>query len=110
MAHVQRRCQKCRRAVPPKSKSCPSCGERAIRWRARYRGPDGRERSKLFDRRIDAERWGIEKEGSKHRGEWVDPDAGRLSLGDFSDEWLDAVVHLRPSTRYRYRSLFDGHI
>jgi hypothetical protein len=27
------------------------------RWRARYRGPDGRERSKTFDRRVDADRW-----------------------------------------------------
>jgi hypothetical protein len=24
---------------------------------ARYRGPDGRERSKTFDRRVDADRW-----------------------------------------------------
>ena len=27
------------------------------RWRARYRDLAGRERSKTFDRRIDAERW-----------------------------------------------------
>jgi hypothetical protein len=27
------------------------------RWRAWYRGPDGRERSKTFDRRVDADRW-----------------------------------------------------
>lgn len=27
------------------------------RWRARYRGPDDRERSKTFERRVDAERW-----------------------------------------------------
>ena len=26
-------------------------------WRARYRGPDRRERSKSFARKADAERW-----------------------------------------------------
>ena len=27
------------------------------RWQARYRGPDGRERTRMHRRRIDAERW-----------------------------------------------------
>ena len=27
------------------------------RWRARYRDPAGRERSKHFDRKVDAQRW-----------------------------------------------------
>jgi len=40
------------------------------RWRARYRGPDGRERSKTFDRRVDAERWLASVETEKAKGTW----------------------------------------
>ena len=29
----------------------------AGRWRARYRAPDGRERSQTFDRKVDAQQW-----------------------------------------------------
>ena len=45
-----------------------------------YRGPDGKERSRLFDRRIDAERWLIGQEGRKLKGEWIDPQAGRTPV------------------------------
>jgi hypothetical protein len=27
------------------------------KWQARYRGPDGRERTHRFNRRVDAENW-----------------------------------------------------
>ena len=47
------------------------------RWRARYRAPDGRERSKTFPRKIEAERWLVEQEAAKATGQWVDPRIGR---------------------------------
>ena len=53
------------------------------RWRARYRGPDGRERSKTFARRIDAERFLAAMEHSKSIGAFVDPALGRVRLADF---------------------------
>ena len=46
------------------------------RWRARTRGPNGRERSKTFERRSDAERWLTSQESSKLQGAWVDPLSG----------------------------------
>jgi integrase len=80
------------------------------RWRARYRGPDRRERSKTFARKVDAERFLTIAEGSKLRGEWVDPAAGKISLADFASEWMTTVAHIRPTTRYRYESLLRVHI
>ena len=71
------------------------------RWRARYRGPDGRERSKTFERRSDAERWVASMQMSKARGEWVDPALGRCTFGRWVDEWAATIVDLRPSTRDR---------
>jgi hypothetical protein len=52
----------------------------AGRWRARYRGPDRRERSNTFARKVDVERWLAGIEVSKAKGEWIDPAAGRITL------------------------------
>jgi len=40
-------------------------------YRARYRDPSGRERSKSFSRKVDAERWLAEVEHTKTRGMWT---------------------------------------
>jgi hypothetical protein len=56
MAHVQRKCSRCRCSVPQGARVC-KCGSREASWIARYRGPDGSERSRSFERRVDAERW-----------------------------------------------------
>lgn len=71
------------------------------RWRARYRGPDGRERSRTFSRRVDAERWLAAAELSKARGEWIDPALGRCTFAAWVEEWSSTIVDLRPSTRDR---------
>jgi hypothetical protein len=42
-------------------------------WRARYRGPDGRERNKTFRRKNDAELWLTRKRSLMARGDWTDP-------------------------------------
>lgn len=74
------------------------------RWRARYRGPDHRERSKTFARRADAERWLHQVEAEKARGAWIDPRLGRKAFGDWAREWFEGAAHLRPSSRARVES------
>lgn len=60
------------------------------RWRARYRTPDGSSRSKVFDRKVDAERFLVSVEHSKYAGQYVDTTAGRISFGAFAAQWLAA--------------------
>lgn len=48
----------------------------------RYRGPDGRERSQTFDRRVDAERWLAGVTVSTAKGEWIDPALGRVTFAE----------------------------
>ncbi len=80
------------------------------RWRARYRGPDGRERSQTFDRRVDAERWLAGVQVSKARGEWVDPALGRTTFAEWCDRWAATIVDLRESTLARDLGLVRNHL
>lgn len=75
------------------------------RWRARYRGPDGRERSQTFERKVDAERWLAQVQADKARGQWVDPAAGRITFASWFAEWLATTTGLRPNTRQLYEYL-----
>jgi len=70
------------------------------RWRARYRGLDGRERSKTFDRRVDADRWLAGVAFGIARGEWTDPARARITVGD----WSGPPPHRRLA-RHRVRSV-----
>ena len=52
------------------------------RYQARYRAPDGRTRAKTWDRRVDAERWLRSELAKVDRGQWLDPDAGRVTFAN----------------------------
>lgn len=79
------------------------------RWRARYRGPDNRERSKTFERRVDAERWLTGVEHSKLTGSYIDPSAGKVTFGHWASEWL-ARPGKRPSAWARDESVVRVHL
>jgi integrase len=68
------------------------------------------ERCKTFERRADAETFLTTMEGSKVRGEWVDPRRARVRLEDWTERWLDTTVHLKPKTQTGYESLLRTHI
>jgi integrase len=87
-----------------------SIDKRGDSWRARYRGPDGRQRQRSFRRKLDAERWLAEQRSRLTRGEWVDPAASRVPFGPVADEWLAAAVHLKPKTRASYDSLMRTRV
>lgn len=56
-------------------------------WRARYRDGEGREHSKHFTRKIDAQQWLDVVTASVVRGDYVDPRAGRTTFRDFYAAW-----------------------
>ena len=68
-------------------------------WRARYRAPDGRERSKSFRRRMDAERWLATQTADIARGAWFDPALGRMSFAEWVKLWEKTLTELRPTTK-----------
>ena len=79
-------------------------------WRARYRDAAGKEHARHFDRRIDGLKWLDSVTTAVETGTYVDPKAGRMTVGDYADEWIARQVHLKPSTRSRYRDIIRLHI
>jgi integrase len=73
--------------------------DRPAPWRARYLGPDGRQRSRSFDRRIDAERWLRTQLAKLDRGEWVDPDYGQIEWAEYSAQLIAGRTHLAARTQ-----------
>jgi hypothetical protein len=70
-------------------------------YRVRYRDPAGSQRSKVFARKADAQRFLNETETAKARGTWTDPALGRVLFRDWLGEWWATTTNLRPKTRDR---------
>jgi len=79
-------------------------------WRARYHGPDGRERNQSFRRKSDAERWLAQQRSFIAQGDWTDPARGRVAFGEYALAWLESRTDLKPKTRHQYQSLMSLHI
>jgi hypothetical protein len=85
-------------------------GQGRPRWRARYRDLSGRERSKSFARKVEAEQFLRHVEADLVRGQWVDPQHGRTTVGELAERWFATTAALKPKTREDYRSLPDNHV
>lgn len=77
-----------------------------LRWRVRYEDPDARERSKSFAKKADADAFRTRIDADLLRGSYRDPDAGRISLRKYGEEWLaaqafDAVTREAVESRLR---------
>lgn len=99
MAHVQKKSYRSRRT-----------GKISITWQARYTGPDGKERTKRFARKVDAETWLDINGADIARGSWIDPKSGQILLRTFAEGWLANRQDLRPTTQAKYRILLDRHV
>ena len=110
MAHIERRvrCRPC--GGPFRDGGCQKCGgrESKVAYRARYIDPAGRERSKSFPRKVDAERFLTTTESGKLHGTWTDPALGKVTLAAWLETWWTTAADLRPSTQARDHSYFDS--
>jgi len=79
------------------------------RWRARYRDPDGKEHARHFARKFDAERWLDGVRGELVTGAYIDPNAGKLTVRQYAEEWRMAQVH-RVGTQVRVDGHFRLHV
>ena len=77
---------------------------RSNRWEARFRDPLGRQRSRTFDTKTAARAFLTGVEAEIHAGDWIDPNAGRVTLAEYVEAWKPATSHLRASTKANLES------
>ncbi|WP_406727034.1 tyrosine-type recombinase/integrase [Streptomyces sp. GD-15H] len=80
------------------------------RYRVRWYDPDGKLRMKTLARKIDAEAERTKVESRLTDGTYRDPAAARVKFAEVAESWLAAQVHLKRSTRNRYRGVLDVHV
>jgi hypothetical protein len=68
------------------------------RWLARYVDDEGRENSRSFDRRVDAQAWLDEITAAQVTGTYVAPKAGRITIGELHAKWTGTQGHLKETT------------
>ncbi|MGW2865019.1 tyrosine-type recombinase/integrase [Streptomyces sp. NPDC001205] len=64
-----------------------------LRYRARYIGPDGTEKSKSFpdgQKRL-ADRWLKDTEADMSNGQYVDPRAAKTTFQQYTEKWLSSL-------------------
>ncbi|HEY3691360.1 MAG TPA: tyrosine-type recombinase/integrase [Pseudonocardiaceae bacterium] len=79
------------------------------RYRAYFRDPSGKQRSKTFARKMDANRFLAETETSKSQGSYVAPNAGRLLFGVHAEQWMRSW-NTEITTAARDRSIMRTHV
>ncbi|WP_405520661.1 tyrosine-type recombinase/integrase [Streptomyces canus] len=81
------------------------------RYQARYLGPDGQVRPapETFRTKKDADDWLADKQTELRRGDWHDPDAGKVPFGAYAAAWINER-ELTTTTRQLYGSLLRHHL
>ncbi|MGI5425805.1 tyrosine-type recombinase/integrase [Streptomyces sp. CA-179760] len=81
------------------------------RYQARYLGPDGQLRPapETFRTKRDADDWLADKQTELRRGDWHDPDAGKVAFGEYAAAWIKER-ELTTTTRQLYGSLLRHHL
>jgi integrase len=81
----------------------------AGRYKACWRDPAGKQRSKTFPLKKEANAFLAEMETSKSRGAYVSPHAGRTLFGDHAEKWMGSW-NTAITTAARDRSMMRNHV
>ncbi len=74
------------------------------------RRPDGRQYSKTFRTRKDAEAYSLLERHSRLQGTWLDPTAGDVAFSAYATQWLTQRTGLRPRTVELYEYLLRRYL
>lgn len=81
------------------------------RWRARYVDDQGREHTKAFARKADAQAWLDNDVTAKFaNGTYVAPQAGRVTVATVYASWSTAQGHISPKTAATRRSAWSSRV
>lgn len=77
------------------------------RWRVRWVDDMGKEHTKVFSRKPDAQAYLNGVTADVQRGEYVDPGKSAETFGSVAEQWFATKSHRKPKTIAGYRSLLD---
>lgn len=85
--------------------------QKGRRYMVRYRKPDRRQAAKKgFTTKRDAKLWAATVETTKAAGTYIDPTAGRTTVGDLGRDWFDGLVHVKAQTKIVYDGALRNQI
>lgn len=80
-------------------------------WRVQYRSPDGKNRSKRgFRTKAEAQAWANKNAVSIHEQDWINPNAGRVTVASLGERWLGMQTHLKPKTRHETQGVWRRYV
>jgi integrase len=74
-----------------------------------FRDPSGRQQTQAFRRKVDAQRWLDEQTAAIVTGQYVSPDAVRMTVREYGEQWRAAQVH-RASSADKIESILRLHV
>jgi integrase len=82
------------------------------RYQASYLGADGLRRTapQTYETEAQADEWLIQRQAELLRGDWADPNRGKIPLSVYGRDWIDDRPELRNRTADLYRWLFGKYI
>ena len=81
------------------------------RWLARWVDGEGREQSKTFDRKGEAQDWlNTEVTAPTVTGTYVAPQAGVITVGAVYESWSNAQGHISPKTEATRKSAWHSRV
>lgn len=68
-------------------------------YKVRYRKPDrGTTTKRGFKTKRDAELWLADNTVKQAKGDFINVSAGKVTVSELGEEWLQNVTHIKPST------------
>lgn len=83
--------------------------EPAGKWQFTVRHPSGKRFSQSFTLKKVGKVWADDQEAAIRRGDWIDPNAGKITLGDWREKWLK-TRRMELSTEAKVQSQWQRHI
>lgn len=74
-------------------------------YELRWRDPDGRQRKKMFPRKVDAENYKTNIDHSMRVGAYVDPSLGKQTFKDYAEAWRVVRTHRSGTAKQ-----IEGHL
>lgn len=83
---------------------------RGMRYRVRWTDPEtGRPRTQSFVKKADADRHDANVHADISQGRYIDPAAGRITVRDYSEQWMGQQIHAG-STEDKVERAFRLHV